>query len=62
MDLCGDGLEHEHHPISPDHGPEVVVAVSVAAAFVEDAEAQFVLVEVEGGGQIVDDEEGRDAV
>jgi len=42
---AGDGLEHEHHPISPDHGPEVVVAVSVAAAFVEDAEAQFVLVE-----------------
>jgi hypothetical protein len=46
MDLRGDGLEHEHHLVPPDHGPEVVVVVSVAAAFVEDAEAEPGLIEV----------------
>ena len=62
MDVRGDGLEHEHHLIPGDHGPEVGVAVSVASALVEDGEAESVLVEVQGRGQVVDDEEGSDGV
>ncbi len=61
MDLRGDGLEHKHDLVASDEGPEVV-GWFVAASFVEELESQFGLIEVEGLAQVVNDEEGGDAV
>jgi hypothetical protein len=61
VDVGGNGLEHEHHLIARHDGPEVFGRL-VATSFVEDGKAEFGLVEVQGGGQVVDDEEGSDAL
>src|SRR5580658_6720454 len=62
MDLRGDGLEHEHDLVSSQDGPEVVAAGSVASTFIQDLEAEPCLVEIQGRGEVVDDEEGSDGV
>src|ERR1700751_3800654 len=61
VDLRGDGLEHDHDLVASDEGPEVV-ALFVAASFIQELEPQFGLVEVESFVQIVNDKEGGNAV